>query len=142
MPAFNFGRTVSQRFMPFHQRARALDFGAGVQKFKQDVATEVVQAATPVVVESARIAAENTVYNLFQVPQEARASVSGSGGFSFRGVSLQYGQGIANIGGRYVVTNEAGRGGSTSAAKSILSSYNKYKTTKQSVNRSKSKGRR
>lgn len=140
MPAFNFGRSISQRFVPFHQRARAIDFVGGFQTFKQNTAAELVEAAKPAVIEAASSAALGAVYGLFGVPYSPGAP--SAGGFSFKGVSLQYGQGIANIGGRYVVTNEAGRGGSTSAAKSILSSYNKYKSTKQAVNRSTSKKRR
>lgn len=113
----------------FDQRA-PIDFVGGYYDFVNRTVSNVVQQATPTVIQSAIDATTATLSQFVQSVSSPSGGGKG-GGFSIGGVQLMFGQGLANIGGKYTVTNQAGRGGSTAAAKAILSSYNKAKSKKR-----------
>lgn len=112
---------------------RPIDFVGGYNDFVNRTVSNVVEQATPQIAERVTPIVRQSIFmDLLTIQTDlGRRSASGKGNsFNIQGLNLNFGQGLANIGGQYVVTNEAGRGGSTSAAKAILSSYNRYKSGK------------
>lgn len=126
---------MSLRNIPrFYDRRKPLDILNGYVGFVDRTVSNVVESATPIITDKVVAAATpiitNSVFSVLQTIQTdlGRRSSSGKGNsFNISGLNLAYGQGLANVGGQYVVTNESGRNGTTSAAKAILSSYNKYR---------------
>lgn len=133
-------RVSVRALIPFWQRRAPVDFRAGYNNLVQRTVSDVVAQSTPIIAQQVTPIVQQSIFSTLltlQTDFERGQRTGKGGGFNTgfsgytlaNGAQLQYGQGLANIGGAYYVTNEAGRGGSTAAAKAILASYNKYKSS-------------